>query len=58
MVPLNISIFDFSPTKIFFRFLVPPKNFINEISSCSQFRVGTNFMDEKFQKSPKVQGIF
>ena len=32
MVSLNILIFDFNPHEIFLRLLVPPKNFIYEIS--------------------------
>jgi len=52
MVPLNILKFDFSPSKMFVRLLVPPKNFIHEISpyflvnSCLTYI----FFNEIFQK--------
>jgi len=57
MVPLNTPTFYFSSPKIFFRFLVPPKFFIHEISLCSQCRAGTNFVDEIFLRDQNLRNI-
>jgi len=57
MVLLNILIFDFSPSKIFLRLLVPPKNFIHEINPCSQCRAETNFKDKIFERTKSLRNI-
>jgi len=52
MVPRNILTFDFSPPKILFRLLVPPKIFIHEISLYFLVKSCLNFIifNEIFQK--------